>query len=173
VGKLAWRLQLGSACIPALVLVIGIPFCPESPRWLIKKGRYPQAYRSFLRLRNSPLQAARDMYDVHRQLEEEHFAMSGSNVITRFTGLFTIPRIRRATLGTFVVMLARQMCGINIIAFYSSSVFSQAGYSNEAALLASFGFGFLNFLCALPAVFTIDTFGRRNLLLTTFPLMCL
>lgn len=115
VGKIAWRLQLGSAFIPAVPLVLGVYFCPESPRWLMKKGRYQQAYRSLLRLRNSPLQAARDLYYVHAQLIEEYAAIGDSSYITRFAQLFTIPRVRRATVASFVVMLAQQMCGINII----------------------------------------------------------
>lgn len=53
--------------------------------------------------------------------------------------LFTIPRVRRATLASFVVMLAQQMCGINIIAFYSSTIFREGGAGNLQALLASFG----------------------------------
>jgi hypothetical protein len=57
VGDIAWRLQLGSAFIPAIPLLIGIYFCPESPRWYIKKGRYAKAYKSLCRLRNTPLQA--------------------------------------------------------------------------------------------------------------------
>ncbi|ORY23921.1 and other transporter-domain-containing protein [Naematelia encephala] len=171
VGKLAWRLQLGSAFLPALPLVLLIFLCPESPRWLMKKHRYQDAFASLIRLRNSPLQAARDLYYVHRQLEEEYAAVGRSNVFSRFVQLFTIPRVRRATLASFVVMLAQQMCGINIIAFYSSTVFQDAGYGPLQCLLASWGFGLLNFTFAIPAVFTIDTFGRRNLLLSTFPLM--
>lgn len=61
---------------------------------------------------------------------------------------------------------------VNIIAFYSSTIFKQSGASNIGALLASFGFGMINFLFAWPAVWTIDTFGRRGLLLFTFPNMC-
>jgi MFS family permease len=68
-------------------------------------------------------------------------------------------------------MLGQQLCGINIIAFYSSTVFKNAGTDNFNALLASFGFGLVNFLFAWPAFFTIDTFGRRSLLLFTFPNM--
>lgn len=171
VGRIAWRLQLGSAFIPAVPLVIGIFFCPESPRWYMKKGRYAEAYKSLLRLRNNPIQAARDLYYVHAQLVEEAAIIGESNYITRFIELFTIPRVRRATLASFTVMLAQQMCGINIIAFYSSSVFVKAGSSTLTALLASFGFGLVNFVFAFPALWTIDTYGRRTLLLFTFPQM--
>lgn len=107
----------------------------------MKKGRYRDAFTSFKRLRNSELQAARDLYYVHRQLMEEFAVIKGTNYAMRFLELFTVPRIRRATLASFVVMLAQQMCGINIIAFYSSTIFSLAGYSEKSALLASFGFG--------------------------------
>ena len=170
-GDISWRLQLGSAFIPAVPLVIGVYFCPESPRWYIKKGRYADAFRSLLRLRNTPLQAARDLYYVHAQLEEERDIIGKSNYLTRFFELFTIPRVRRATLASWTVMIAQQMCGINIIAFYSSTLFSQSGFDARQSLFASWGFGLINFVFAWPAVWTIDTFGRRSLLLFTFPNM--
>lgn len=170
-GKIAWRLQLGSAFIPAVPLLIGIYFCPESPRWYMKKGRYKEAYVSLCRLRNTPLQAARDLYYIHAQLTIEAEIIGRNNYVTRFFQLFTIPRVRRATLASFVVMIAQQMCGINIIAFYSSTVFVNAGASAESALFASWGFGLVNFVFAWPAVRTIDTYGRRALLLFTFPQM--
>ncbi|KII92492.1 hypothetical protein PLICRDRAFT_172579 [Plicaturopsis crispa FD-325 SS-3] len=171
VGSIAWRLQLGSAFLPAVPLVLGIYFCPESPRWYIKKGRYREAYASLCRLRNTPVQAARDLYYIHAQIVLEAAIIGRNNYVTRFIELFTIPRVRRATLASFVVMLAQQMCGINIIAFYSSTVFVEAGSSERTALLASFGFGLVNFVFAWPAVWTIDTYGRRPLLLFTFPQM--
>jgi len=65
------------------------------------------------------------------------------------------------------------MCGINIISFYSSTVFVNGGFTELQALWASFGFGALNFTFAIPALFMIDTFGRRALLLSTFPVMCI
>jgi len=171
VGDIAWRLQIGSAFIPAVPLLIGIFFCPESPRWYMKKNRHRDAYRSLLKLRHTPLQAARDLYYIHCQLEVEASIVGKSNYVTRFVQLFTIPRVRRATIASFVVMIAQQMCGINIIAFYSSSVFRAAGASEKNALIASFGFGLVNFVFAFPAIWTIDSFGRRSLLLFTFPNM--
>lgn len=62
---------------------------------------------------------------------------------------------------------------VNVIAYYSTKIFMDAGYSQKTALLVSFGTGCCNFVGALPAVFTIDRFGRRNLLVTTFPVMAL
>lgn len=171
-GRIAWRLQLGSAFIPALPLAIGIYFCPESPRWLMKKDRYPQAFKSLVRLRHNPIQAARDMYYIHAMLQEEQSIIKPTNYFKRLSELFTIPRVRRATVASGVVMLAQQMCGINIIAFYSSTIFVNAGFNQREALYASLGFGAINFLFAFPALFTIDTYGRRALLLFTFPNMC-
>lgn len=86
-GSIAWRLQLGSAFLPAIPLVLCIYMCPESPRWYMKKGRYADAYASFLRLRNSKLQAARDLYYVHCQLEVEHEVLKGTNYFQRFVFL--------------------------------------------------------------------------------------
>ncbi len=67
-GAIAWRLQVGSAFIPAVPLVIGTLFCPESPRWYFKKGKADRAWQSLLRLRNTLLQAARDLYYMNALL---------------------------------------------------------------------------------------------------------
>jgi sugar porter (SP) family MFS transporter len=170
-GNISWRLQLGSAFIPAVPLLIGVYFCPESPRWHIRNGNMRKAYQSLLRLRNHEIQAARDLYYIHAQIQVENEIIGTSNYLTRAIELFTIPRVRRATLASFVVMIAQQMCGINIVAFYSSTVFTNAGATATSANWASWGFGLVNFVFAFPAIFTIDTYGRRALLLFTFPNM--
>lgn len=116
VGAIAWRLQLGSAFIPAVPLLIGIYFVPESARWLIKKGKHAKAYRSLLRVRNTPLQAARDLYYIHAQMEAEKLLLveqgfQKENFFTRAVELFTLPRVRRATQASGIIMIAQQMCG--------------------------------------------------------------
>lgn len=110
-GRLSWRLQLGSAFIPAIPLLCGVYFCPESPRWYIRRGEMGKAYQSLCRLRNTSLQAARDLYYIHAQIQIEQGVIGEGNYVTRFVELFTIPRVRRATLASFTVMIAQQMCG--------------------------------------------------------------
>ncbi|KAI2607911.1 hypothetical protein GGR54DRAFT_643840 [Hypoxylon sp. NC1633] len=168
---LNWRLMLGAPFIPAVPLICLIYLCPESPRWLMKKNRYAEAWTAMVKLRNNPIQVARDIYLINAQLSIEQEIMRRSNYIARFTELFTIPRVRRATTAAFTVMIAQQMCGINIIAFYSTTIFKKAGYDEFHAMVASFGFGLVNWIFAFPAFWTIDTFGRRSLLLFTFPQM--
>lgn len=70
-----------------------------------------------------------------------------------------------------LVMLMQQFCGVNVIAYYSSQVFVEGGFSRKNALLTTMGTGIVNWLFAIPALYMIDTFGRRNLLIVTFPLM--
>lgn len=176
--------MLGSAGFPALIVLLQVYFCPESPRWLMSKGRYKEAYESMFRIRGNELLAARDIFYIHVLLQEEEAVIKGKNL--RALELFTIPRVRRATLASGIVMFGqsviafcrlgcmltlsfcRQFCGVNVIAYYSSSIFVEGGLSEISALLASFGFGLINWLFAFPAVITIDKFGRRNLLLVTF-----
>ncbi|KAH7032722.1 uncharacterized protein B0I36DRAFT_99995 [Microdochium trichocladiopsis] len=166
-----WRLMLGAPFIPAVPLLCLIYFCPESPRWLMKKNRYKKAWESLMRLRFDEIQVARDIYYIHAQLSVEFEIIGNSTYLQRMMELFTIPRIRRATIAAFVVMLAQQLCGINIIAFYSTTVFKESGFTEYQALLCSLGFGLVNWLFCFPAFWTIDTFGRRSLLLFTFPNM--
>ncbi|GAB1312948.1 hypothetical protein MFIFM68171_03158 [Madurella fahalii] len=170
---LNWRLMMGSAMIPAVVVCALAYLCPESPRWYLTKDRHTDAFASVCQLRYEKVQAARDLFYTHTLLQAEKQAMSLGSSSSRFKELFTIRRNRNAMVASEIVMFMQQFCGVNVIAYFSSEIFRTAGYSEVAALAASLGFGVINWLFALPAFYTIDTFGRRNLLLTTFPLMAL
>ena len=143
--------------------------------WYIKKGNYKSAFESLIRLRHSNIQAARDLIYIHVLLEAEKRI---SNRRNRIVEVFTLPRNRHALQASLIVMVLQQLCGVNVLAYYSSDVLVPKDKKNDpkgirTALLGSMGFGIINFVFALPAVRTIDTFGRRNLLLFTFPLMAL
>ena len=144
----------------------------ESPRWLIKKQRYNKAFIVLSRLRGNPLLAARDLVFIWAQLQVETtlFRRTNEDVIDvenripyldpqvykreiglfgyarRITQLFTIPRVRRATLASFLVMIAQQLTGINVFAFLASSLFGFAKEDNQnKSLWLYFGFGIVNF----------------------------
>ncbi|TVY20543.1 Polyol transporter 5 [Lachnellula arida] len=172
-GRIAWRLQLGSAFIPSFILMLGIWFCPESPRWLMKHGKIAKGFRSMAKLRAHPIIGARDYYYSYVIYEEELRVAGGLNYFTRLWDCFRVPRIRRANYGASTVMLAQQMCGINIISFYSSTIFENVGYTASQALYASLGYGAIQVVFTIPTLFLIDTKGRRTLTLITFPLMCI
>lgn len=165
---LNWRIMMASAMLPAVIVCLFVFLCPESPRWYLSKGRHASAYDSMCKLRYIKIQAARDIFYMAELLKAEDNMKIGQSKIKE---LWTVPRNRRAMVASEIVMFMQQFCGVNVIAYYSSSIFKDSGFNNQSALAASLGFGVINFLFALPAVYTIDTFGRRNLLLTTFPLM--
>lgn len=137
----------------------------------MKKGRYQASFKSFCRIRNTDMIAARDLYYAHRQVIEEKNAFGGKTLAKRIWELFAVPRLRRATVASSWIVISQQFSGINAMAFYSSTLFQEAGYSVRDSLLASMGFGLVMFVFAFPAVYTLDTFGRRNMLLVTFPNM--
>ncbi|KAH7134526.1 putative facilitated glucose transporter [Dactylonectria estremocensis] len=172
-GDISWRLQLGSAFIPSFILGVGIFFCPESPRWLMKHGKIAQGYHSMSRLRAHPIIAARDYYYSYVIYQVELKENRGAGYFSRMWDCFAVPRIRRANYGASTVMIAQQMCGINIISFYSSTIFEDVGYSQTEALYASLGYGAIQVVATIPTLFLIDTKGRRTLTLITFPLMCI
>ncbi|KAK8018783.1 hypothetical protein PG991_007973 [Apiospora marii] len=173
-GEMTWRLQLVAPALPVLPLAILVFQCPESPAWLMKKARYADAFKSLCRLRNTELQAAKETYAAYLLASTStNGSVSKPSFGKQFRELYSIPRIRRATLASFSVMISQQLCGINIISFYSSSIFLDAGFSRFGALLASVLFGLVNFLGAFPAIWTMDTLGRRSLLLLTLPFMAL
>ena len=126
----SWRFQISSSFIPSIVLLFLVYIGSESPRWLIKKERYAEAYKALLRLRGNDLLAARDLIHIRAQLSIETILFRRTETDTidlgnevphldskayrreislrgygrRIVQLFTIPRVRRSTLAAFVVM---------------------------------------------------------------------
>lgn len=78
-------------------------------RWYIKQNKVGKAFQSFQRLRYSNVQAARDTYYTYIGVELEREANKGKNLFTQFVELFTVPRNRRATLATWIVMFGQQV----------------------------------------------------------------
>ena len=126
-----WRVLLGTSSIPALILLFLVFLCPESPRFLIRKGDYTGAFVSLRQLRGTDIQAARDLYYIHSQLQVETEMFEGerpqnwyskeiyqekvreTNFLWRLGKLFSHPRNQRACLAAFLVMASQQLCGVS------------------------------------------------------------
>ncbi|KAL2881233.1 hypothetical protein SGCOL_003524 [Colletotrichum sp. CLE4] len=167
-GALTMMWQMWTAFGIALGFIVSVAFAktdflgPNTQwRWMLASTSVPPLVVM--------VQAARDMYYAHKLLEIETKARSGRN----WKDFFTVRRNRRAALSSYFVMFMQQFCGINAMMYYSTNIFETSGFDRSTALLTSMGMGLINWLFALPAFYTIDTFGRRNLLLVTFPLMSL
>lgn len=181
----------GAPLVPSIALLIMATFfCPESPRYHLMKGpNYSpeKAFEILCKLRNTELQALRDMYAVYKSIEQEYIGLheeSHANqspgffwvikdFLLQFKQLFQQRRLYNALMSAGTVNLAQQLCGVNVFAFYSGELFSSAGAQRERAMAYSLGFGAINFVFALPAVRSIDTLGRRRWLLMTLPFMAL
>ncbi|GAA6040116.1 hypothetical protein JCM8097_002035 [Rhodosporidiobolus ruineniae] len=167
---LRWRLMLGSACLPAIVVMSQVWFTPESPRWLMSKNRHADAWKSLLRLRRTRIQAAIDLFYTAKCLEvEEELAKQRQR--SRVVELLATPGNRRAFRASTIVMFLQQFCGINAIGYYSSTIFRNAGQSITTSLLGSLGFGIIIWLGSFPAFITLDRAGRRTMLLATLPIL--
>lgn len=138
----------------------------QSPRWYLTKERHGDAYKSILRLRFEKVQAARDLFymDALLQVEKETMQIQQS----KLKEIFTVRQSRDAAIASEIVMYMQQFCGVNVIAYYSTQIFIDSNFSIKEALVASLGFGALNFLLALSVFYTIGMVGQRKLLWKTF-----
>ncbi|KAF7544041.1 hypothetical protein G7Z17_g10261 [Cylindrodendrum hubeiense] len=156
--RLTLGLIQGAPMVPALALFIAaIFFCPESPRYHLLKGpNYSpeMAYQMLRRVRNTELQALRDIYVVHKSIEQETlggveeelaamlspgFWWTLRDFFRQFRQLFQQRRLCNAVISSSVVNLAQQLCGINVIAFYSGTLFNRAGADKIIAMGYSLG----------------------------------
>ena len=104
---LNWRIMMASAMLPALIVVLFVFMCPESPRWYMSKNRHYKAYRAMTRLRYSKIQAARDVFYMHVLLEAE--ADAGTRHGNRLIEIVKVPRNRRAMVASEIVMFMQQV----------------------------------------------------------------
>jgi MFS transporter, SP family, arabinose:H+ symporter len=150
-----WRGMLLAGVLPAAVLFVLLFLVPESPRWLTRKGRSQQALTILARV-NGEAAAAKEMVEIEQALACE----SGS-----IKELFQRNMLPALLIGIAMPIFS-QVCGINVLIYYGLTVLQQAGLTKDQALLWQAMFGIVNMLFTFVAIFTVDKFGRKPLLLT-------
>ncbi len=149
----AWRGMLGSETIPALLFFFIIFFIPESPKWLIIKGKLAKATPILNRIYHSDAEIQNEI-EVTRESLKGNDKGSWKDLLK--PGIFT------AVLAGSAIAILGQFMGVNAVLYYGPKIFSQAGFDNP--MFSTVLVGVVNMLTTILAVFIIDKVGRKQLI---------
>ena len=148
-GENAWRWMMGIEAFPALLFTALVTSIPQSPRWLLMKGK-KEAAQAVLAL----LHLEEETQMVDNTLEEPS---------TGGSALFTKPNSFPLWL-TFFIAFFNQFSGINAFLYYAPRIFEEGGLGESTALLSSVGIGIINLIFTLIGINLIDRLGRKQLM---------
>ncbi|SFK71172.1 sugar porter family MFS transporter [Proteiniphilum acetatigenes] len=155
-GDVEWRWMLGVEAIPSAVFFGLLFLIPESPRWLVANGSVDAAKEVLLVCGNEPGVVTQEIADIRASLDLERHSLKEPF----FTKKYKVPI-------TLAVMLAlfNQLSGVNAVLYYAPHIFNMAGFEKSAALLNTMGVGLVFLVFTIAAMFVIDKFGRKRLML--------
>ncbi|KAL1311262.1 hypothetical protein AAFC00_001451 [Neodothiora populina] len=158
-----WRYILGSSLLFSTIMLIGMLFMPESPRFLMHQGKPVEAYKVWKRIRGVESLDSREEFYVMKVSTEEEEAEVAAGRTNRFPWMdfFTVPRCRRAIIYANIMIFLGQFTGINAIMYYMSVLMQQLKFDEyEANYMSLVGGGSL-LIGTIPAIFLMETCGRR------------
>ena len=163
VHKGQWRYILGSSLVFSTIMFVGMLFMPESPRFLMHKGKPVEAFRVWKRIRGIETLDSREEFFVMKVTTEEEEAVvkAGRTSKYPFLDFITVPRARRAIVYANIMIFLGQFTGINAIMYYMSVLMSQVGFDKTQSNYMSLVGGGSLLLGTIPAVFFMETCGRR------------
>ena len=157
-GQMGWRWMFWAETVPAALFLILAFFIPESPRWQMMKGFVQKAEKTLCNIGGKEY-ALEEMTSIKKSTDAEaNTEKSGLRT------LFTRKYAAVLTLG-IVVAVFQQWCGTNVIFNYAQEIFSAAGYEVGDVLFNIVITGVANVIFTIVALFTIDRWGRRSLML--------
>jgi SP family arabinose:H+ symporter-like MFS transporter len=156
-GENSWRWMLAVAVVPSLIFFGGLFAIPESPRWLISKGRQSEAVRTLTRLVGERA-AAEEIRSVQTASAEEQGSWSE---------VFSGDMRKRLAVGGLLALFS-QVTGVNAVLYYGSVIISEhfPGQSAGMALASNVIIGTVNLIATLIAMIFLDRWGRRVILMT-------
>ena len=148
-----WRGMLGSETLPALLFFLIIFFIPESPKWLIVKGKLDKAS-----LVLSKIYATKD--EIKAEIDSTNASLKGENK-GKWSDLFK-PGILLAVIAGSAIAILGQFMGVNAVLYYGPKIFQEAGFDNP--IFSTVLVGVVNCVTTVLAVFIIDKVGRKQLI---------
>ena len=160
-----WRVMLTFAALPAVALFFGMLRMPESPRWLVEKGRTEEAL--------AVLEQVRPEGRAQLELEDIAFATheDEQRVSMNLAGIFSNKNLVRILLIGCGLGFFQQLTGINSILYYGQKVLIDAGFSAGGALVANIAPAVISVVTAIIALRMMDTFSRRRTFLLGYGLV--
>ncbi|ETS80973.1 glucose transporter rco-3 [Pestalotiopsis fici W106-1] len=162
-GAAAYRIPIGLQFAPACVLALGIVLLPETPRYLIKKGRKDDAALSLSRLRRLDITHPALVDELH-EIEANHQYELSLGPPSWNDFLIGAPHLGRRTLTGCALQMLQQLSGINFIMYYGTTFFH--GAKVDSPFLISIITNVINVFSTLPGLFVVESWGRRKLLMT-------
>lgn len=135
------RIPLGIQCVPAIILIVGLFWLPESPRWLLQKGRDAEAYTIVKRLHDSTTEDERDFAEREFTQMKQQIEYEREVSIKSWTQLFTKPSNRRRLILGILLQVFLQTTGVNVVNYYQTQIFSSIGIAGRNVLWVSAAFG--------------------------------
>ncbi|WP_114783533.1 sugar porter family MFS transporter [Botryobacter ruber] len=154
-GPEVWRLMFGLGAVPSVLFLLGVLWLPESPRWLVKAGRHQQAEGVLAKIGNAPF--------VHNTLSDIEASLQGVQQQS-YAAVFQ-KAVRPAVLVGITLAVFQQLCGINVVFNYTSTIFESVGADLNQQLFETVAIGFVNLVFTLVAMWQVDKLGRRPLML--------
>ncbi len=155
-GRFGWRWMFGAETIPAFLFFVLMFVIPESPRWLVKNGKDDIATAILTKVGGETYSSA-TMVHIQKTVENESKRFD-------FKELLHPKVLIILSIGIFLAVF-QQWCGINVIFNYAEEIFSQAGYGVSDILLNIVITGAVNLIFTFVAIYTVDRWGRRALML--------
>lgn len=151
-----WRPMFYVGVIPACILLVGMIFMPETPRWLMSKGRHSESIRILKRIEGEE-QAKDSFQQMQEEIKRSETEKSGWKELLQ-------PWLRTPLIICIGIMFFQQFVGINTVIYYSPKIFLMAGFDGTvAAIWASVGVGVVNVIFTVVSVYFVDRLGRRKL----------
>lgn len=149
-----WRAMFFAESLPGILFLICASFVPESPRWLVKRGKPDQALKILSRI-NGVDRAAVVLADIQGALIEEE------NI--RFRDLFT-RKLRLPLILAVLICILSEACGVSVVFYYGPQILEDAGFGLGGSLGGFGTIAIVHFVAAMLALALVDSIGRRKLI---------
>ena len=160
----AWRWMLGLVAVPGALFLAGVFLLPDSPRWLMMRGRHDEAVQVLTDLRQDHGVVRQEIAEIEEQLKQKQHGWS------LFAGN---SNFRRSVYLGVMLQVMQQFTGMNVVMYYAPRIFKLAGFGDSAQMWGTAIVGVVNVLATFIAIGFVDRWGRRPMLTMGFLVMAL